>query len=879
MPAITITDLNNAALDVATIGAIANSTDATVTDRLGAVRPTMTALAAEYPTASANAAAALVSELAAAASAATAEAARDAALLSRGVFASTAAGMGNGVADTASLVAGSGGTNGTFALAFSGGTQVTAPAGVFVVAGGALASITITAAGYYSAGTPTLSFAASSGLTGASATAVMTANADVGEYFSVPVTTTGSNDALILYQVGAGPVANEICRYVSANAVNTLAIGNGLETALPNLLPVALADLSEHGFTVTGTGATMVAGTYNNTPCWVLTAPPGINGAATYDIPVTAFAPYTSFSFGAMVLALNAATASGASFAALTVQRLNAAGTTISTVEAGEMSATDLGFTTPLHTYAENAAIDPASTPIVTLRMRWTWKGSGVADTRIMYVRDIYFGPGPNATYRPSIPIIKPQGFSSGADMQNDYNLSTLSEIIASIGRTAYDPPDDLDWPDAYPLRLYRTQALAYKMVINHRDFIDSRVWQSAAIHVDVATGIDTNTGYGACDGDFSRATKSISRAIRIGNATSAPYRIIVKAGLYEYAYGINNPGGAGALANARTTQPAAIIAHGGRVIHSAHKSQTWTLHSGTTYQATTTQVGWVLDIANNDIDGEAGVPLTYATSVANCAATPGTWWQDTTIIYVNRADAAAVTDANTRTLYYLNNATFDSTTKDIYLEGIDFRGGRYAALDCGDLATVRTANTVANNCTMKYAGKPASEAPAFTIDRATGVVILLGCTARRGSTDCFNFHANSTAVLQAITYNCVGTNPGFYSGTSCNAHTGHEAVIGIDINGTYTGGNGATMHWVQTSKLWAFGSSISGSTQATPEECKSSNATEMWLENCTISSTGRALRADGNGLGGPDSVIYKRGCTISAGTEVTDAGGTITTF
>lgn len=134
-------------------------------------------------------------------------AARDAAALSSRIFSSTAAGLGSGVAGAASIVAGSGGTNGTFSLAFSGGTQVIAPAGVFVVAGGALASITITAPGYYSSGSPTLSFAACSGLTGASATAVMAANTNVGEYFSVPATL---NDSLTLYRVDAGPTATAL---------------------------------------------------------------------------------------------------------------------------------------------------------------------------------------------------------------------------------------------------------------------------------------------------------------------------------------------------------------------------------------------------------------------------------------------------------------------------------------------------------------------------------------------------------------------------------------------------------------------------------------------------------------------------------------------
>lgn len=153
-------------------------------------------------------------------SAAQAAAYRDAAQLSKGIFPTTAAAIGSGVQGTISLVAGSGGANGTFALAFSGGTQVVAPVGYFVVSGGAVTQIAITYPGYYSAGTPTLSFAASTGLTGASATAVMGQNVPVGQYFSTP----GASQTLLnLYQVTAGPVATLAGSYPSAAAYNNVA--------------------------------------------------------------------------------------------------------------------------------------------------------------------------------------------------------------------------------------------------------------------------------------------------------------------------------------------------------------------------------------------------------------------------------------------------------------------------------------------------------------------------------------------------------------------------------------------------------------------------------------------------------------------------------
>lgn len=134
-----------------------------------------------------------------------AEAARDGSMLSKGIWPTTAAGIGQGVASSSSLVAGSGGTNGTFDLAFNGGTQVLAPNGRFVVEGGAVTKVIIDYPGYYSAGAPTISFAASAGLTGASVAAVMGPNTPVGSYFSI--VGPAPDDLLTTYRVAAGPVA------------------------------------------------------------------------------------------------------------------------------------------------------------------------------------------------------------------------------------------------------------------------------------------------------------------------------------------------------------------------------------------------------------------------------------------------------------------------------------------------------------------------------------------------------------------------------------------------------------------------------------------------------------------------------------------------
>ncbi|TIS62238.1 hypothetical protein [Mesorhizobium sp.] len=132
-----------------------------------------------------------------------AQAARDASLYGKGIFPTIAAAIGLGVIGSGAITAGSGGTNGTFDLAFTGGAGSGA-AGRFVVAGGALTQILITAPGSYTVG-PNFSFAASAGLAGAAAAVVLGKNTDVGEYFWTEV----SAGALGLYNVTAGPVATD----------------------------------------------------------------------------------------------------------------------------------------------------------------------------------------------------------------------------------------------------------------------------------------------------------------------------------------------------------------------------------------------------------------------------------------------------------------------------------------------------------------------------------------------------------------------------------------------------------------------------------------------------------------------------------------------
>lgn len=143
-----------------------------------------------------------------------------------------------GVVGHGSITGGSGGTNGTFALAFTGGNFATNPTGTFTVDGGAVTAISFTTPGEYigaSPTAPTLSFAASSGLTGASAAATVGfLVSSGGRYWTL----SADGNSLIQYQNVSG-VATKVLPETSiptAGALNAQIATVGAQIATQEAL-------------------------------------------------------------------------------------------------------------------------------------------------------------------------------------------------------------------------------------------------------------------------------------------------------------------------------------------------------------------------------------------------------------------------------------------------------------------------------------------------------------------------------------------------------------------------------------------------------------------------------------------------------------------
>lgn len=149
------------------------------------------------------------------------------------------------------ITGGSGGANGTFDLAFSSGNFQVNPTGTFTVSGGAVTAITITGAGEYigaSPTAPTLSFAASSGLTGASASLTVGFLVDSGERYW---TLSSDGTKLVQYQNVSGTatavspsisIATTISNYIDYGVVldNPDGVANGLYDLRMDARPVTI---------------------------------------------------------------------------------------------------------------------------------------------------------------------------------------------------------------------------------------------------------------------------------------------------------------------------------------------------------------------------------------------------------------------------------------------------------------------------------------------------------------------------------------------------------------------------------------------------------------------------------------------------------------
>lgn len=306
----------------------------------------------------------------------------------------------------------------------------------------------------------------------------------------------------------------------------------------------------------------------------------------------------------------------------------------------------------------------------------------------------------------------------------------------------------------------------------------------------------------------------------------------------------------------------------GARPIISAHDNLTWGAVGAShpnVYQATRSGVGQVYDAKYVDESGDY-LRLAAVGSLDDVNDTPGSWFQSGSTVYVRAHDDRAP-DNDIRAYLRVNsgNAVGDIT---VYLEGIAFEGGNSAFVAVANGSDVP--KVYAKNCTFKYSTSPSGNC----FSSRGAITYLQDCEAVGGIRDGFNYHAEGSAIPQAVEINCVGRNNGMPedANNSYNGSTGHDGALIARFNGVYTHNKGPNIADVSGCKSWNV-CCESGPTAADlgvgATEAGIYAADEMWLDTCRAWGSPNDLMAAGS-----SGRIRVR--NTDWGTQTTSSGGTI---
>jgi hypothetical protein len=463
--------------------------------------------------------------------------------------------------------------------------------------------------------------------------------------------------------------------------------------------------------------------------------------------------------------------------------------------------------------------------------------------------------------------------------------------------------PSGLGWDTAnYPLniQLYapavRGRVVGYLNTDSFNPLTQSNYTTAlAGLRVYVTTTGSDSTGNGTSGNPY----RTIWKAVQAVNASAAPGRITITAGLYakDFNFCIGN------VSNI-ATQNIVYEATGGRVQVSTHDSNLTYTSDGTytnTYGSSSLANAPARVLNRVDADRFGMMPdLLPVTSATICNNRPGTYYYDSgaTKLYVNRADGAAVTQTNTMVLRQVPNYTASGATqRSAWLigategDGFDLIGGATSggAGSCVNVAYTGTSGTrqifYAKNCSFRYAGLNGQTASnnGFSGNSLNGIYWFENCDASANINDGFNLHGNYTDTPLMLTLNCTGINNGRPSAISNNGWTGHEGVIGIDVAGVYDANAGCTAHFINTSKCFLAGTTcrnsrgdvIYGGTFQ-PSEFRTSDTASMWC----FQTRSEPLSAQGYAYQASDSSnVYLKDVTPYVGMKSATGSATIGTY
>ena len=307
-----------------------------------------------------------------------------------------------------------------------------------------------------------------------------------------------------------------------------------------------------------------------------------------------------------------------------------------------------------------------------------------------------------------------------------------------------------------------------------------------------------------------------------------------------------------------------------GDVIFSTHEALTWSLTSTmtNTYEATLASAPIaVLDTRASDAsDSDIYSRLTLKTSIAEVEATAGTYFWNSSLVYVHLSDDSEP-DSDTWALPssgYNIYIYHGSTVISAYFEGITFYGGSYGGIGVDGI----TGTALYGKDLKQYF----SQREGMRV-KTTPTSIFQDCTSAYNTDDGFSYNATSAPNVQAIEIRCIGYSNGILgTPNNCNGSTTHDGNKIIRLNCAYYGNKGPNIADITTgTESWNLGcvafASVSGATNLGKLDFGfNSGNMKVWLDGCRGYSSTKTVIF---GTSTDEVEAYTRNCNFEIDAEV----------
>lgn len=405
---------------------------------------------------------------------------------------------------------------------------------------------------------------------------------------------------------------------------------------------------------------------------------------------------------------------------------------------------------------------------------------------------------------------------------------------------------------------------------------------KSTALSVPFATFYVSPTGNDADAGAEGSPVRSLGKAQALANATGQPCKIIASGGsapasAYPRTNNLRNNAGVAVVPTVDT----AWVARGGRVTTGTYDNYAPpSLDLTFTNCYKLTALGACDRVVNRWQFDEWGdyVALRNVATPAICNVTPDSWTLSGTDVYVNRADGAVVTNANTRAYRSAAATYIISNQVNVYFGGEDGESGwdlegsnANAVVDflIASPAGLPGCCVFSNTRLVQAGGVVNTSARSISCNSFNGLIAMFNCHGSAAQTDCFNVHNNNGAAKASfLTVNCTSFNTGRQGNQSCNALTLHEDCIGIDVCGNFQSAHGGTVRDINTSKHWLVGTYVrndrgdavlGGGGSFQPAAVVANDTAQIWADTVAIDMPA-GTRAWATSIA-PGAAIRRRDC------------------